>query len=448
MSPSEEDIPVVSWKQRRVVNVPADDEVPIVRPRRVVNVPADDEVPIVKQRRVVNVPADDEVPIVKWKPPASEDSIPKVKWNPHAVSPLSDDEETAANEDTIPVVRWRPQTSGSPKAIPQAAPLRHSPAAAKPRNIPVKAILTYERKTYDDDQLSEESYGSSDFDRSETAGVLNGDSDLQVSLDEGTSEAVQRTSRYQAHHSGLPRPSGLSQSSLHRGTSPSGGHLPRQVRNPSPRGNPKIRSRSPSPSLHYSPQQPIIRSRSPSPSVRHGGGQLSSPLLRHSPQDARKQMLPPKASHSPRSLSPARSNIAIQPQTTTKLHSPGSSPILGRKLSGARTTPPTSTASPGRHPSGLPHHPSANSRTNLVTKPTTGSLSPGSRINSRSEGSPSSRVQRGAKSGVTPPGRQLGKPKRVLPTPPSTSGTKLPNGGRRQPTPQRFAISWSMHVLQ
>ncbi len=385
-----ERIPRVSWK--RPVQVPSDDDIPRVKwsPRQVAVEPeaeeetvhsqhpppgvVDEQVPRVcwKDRQAASPPPrdsveeDEYVPKINWRSSARvpaqnspnqgdrQEEIPKVSWRAPVV-PASHEEV----EEDVPVVRWKPQTvhSGSPKAA------HASPRGGKHRNVPVKAIVTYRGRRLDEDQLSQESYGSgSDLERGEVEGVPNGgDSDL--SLEDEPSRSTQRVSRYQAHYSNLQRPSGVVQSPQYGGGSSS--RRPRQVGSISPLGSPTLTSRSPSPSLRHSPQyQSTIRSRSPSPSVVHGGQQASS-LVRHSPQAARRQVLQPKAtSHlSPRSLSPAsRPGISVRAQTGKPVNN--GSPVLGRRKITSPTglqpqlTPPAPIAT-SRHPSGLPHHPAS-----------------------------------------------------------------------------------------
>ena len=422
--PPSDDVPTVKWKARNVP--PPSDDVPTVKWKARNVPPPSDDVTTVKWK-VKNVPSDvgaADVPVVKWKPqvPPSaekhEEKVPRVKWN--AAKQPADDvpmvqwkaQQPAApqrGQDEVPVVKWRAQAP--------ASLARHDPAARKPKNMPVKAVITQgrlqrEQNESSEDALSEESYG-------EGGRMLNGgDSDSQLSAEDhlNVSYEESRSSRYTSHYQQSPN-------SRHRS---SAGGLPRPVVAVSPRGSPSLRSRSPSPSIQYSA---MVKSRSPSPY----GDRSTSPLLRHSPQSARRQILPPKAVHTHRSPSPV-SRVAQQPQA-----SPSGSPLASRKLQSPNSSLPTTPTSvktkpvarhtsPGRPPTGLPPTGTRPRQSGLKTPQSAGS-SPAS------ANSPSSRLQPQA-TGLTPPSgaKAQGNPRRVLPSP-STSGLRTP--GRTKGSPRK-----------
>ena len=452
-----DDVPVVKWKARPVVDphdLPAPDvplpgeDIPVVR-WKANNVPSSsDDVPVVKWKpqnadddvtpkwKVKNVPSSAaDVPVVKWKarvPPSSaEEEVPRVKWNP-AKQPADDvpvvqrRAQQAASpkrgQDEVPVVQWRAKQVASPKrgqdevpVVQWKAQVPTSPTGParrtrKPKNMPVKAVITQgrlqrEQNESSEDALSEDSYG-------EGGRVANGgDSDSQLSVEDHLNVSYEepRPSRYTTHYQQSP-------DSRHR----SPGGLPRPVVAVSPHGSPSLRSRSPSPSIQYSA---TVRSRSPSPSVRYGD-RSTSPLLRHSPQSARRQILPPKAVRTPRSPSPV-SRVSQQPQA--KVPSPSGSPLMPRKPQSANSSLPAASvsavrhSSPGRPPSGLPPTGTRPRQSGLKTP----------QSSPASASAPSSRLQPRA-TGLTPPARAQGTPKRVLPSPPN-SGLRTPGRTRESP---------------
>ena len=360
-------VPVVKWKAK----VPEESEsgggdVPVVKWK--VRVPIEPE------------PQGEDVPVVKWKaktPTSNNGDVPVVKWKARVpVEPELENEdvpvvkwkakvpvETTPKNEDVPVVRWKAKVPVEPEPqqnedVPVVRWKAKMPSSGGTGSPPNQKRGIASARGHGRGLAPPSRRAIAMHDESENSEEGVLNGDSEQSGSEASSVENLRISRYTAHQSGLQKRS--PPKAQQSGLAP-----PRQG------------SRNLSPSSRTSSNSNQASGASRSPSSSPGGG------LRH----------PRKQLHSPSSPSPGQRVGGGKPPSSGLAASQQS---RGGGLAVPRTQGQNSGAG----------SPSQQQRTFGLKE---------------SRSSPSSGAPAPARSGVTPPNGQ-GKARRMLPTPPSTSG--------------------------